>query len=57
MSRHLAFDLQIALVSNEDDGEKVLVLDTEDLLVEGRDFFKRVARCDRVYKKKTLATG
>ena len=55
MSGNLALMLEIALVGNEDNGEKVLVLDTEDLLVKGRDFLKRVARCDRVDKQEALA--
>ena len=45
---HLALVLEIAFIGDDDDGERVLVLYSEDLLVEGRDFFKRVARGDRV---------
>jgi len=47
MSRDLTLVFEIALVGNEDDGEKVLVLDAEDLLVKSRDFLERVAGCDR----------
>ena len=45
---HLALVLEIALVGDDDDGERVLVLHSEDLLVEGRDLFKRVARGNRI---------
>lgn len=55
MSRNLTLVFKIALVSNEDDGEEVLVLDAENLLVKGRDFLKRVAGCDRVDEQEPLA--
>ena len=45
---HLALVLKIALVGDDDDWERVLVLHSEYLLVEGRDFFKRVARRNRI---------
>lgn len=37
---HDTFLLQITLVSNNDDGEIILVLHSEDLLLEGHDFFE-----------------
>lgn len=43
MGGDLALVLEIALVGDEDDGEDILVLDAEDLLVKGRDFLERVA--------------
>jgi hypothetical protein len=55
MSGNLTLVLEITLVGDEDDGEKVLVLDTEDLLVKGRDFLKRVTGCDRVDQQEALA--
>jgi len=55
MSRHLTLVLQIALVGNKDDGEKVLVLDTQDLLVKSRNFLKRVAGGDRIYEQEALS--
>lgn len=55
MCRHLAFRLEIALVGNKDDREKVLVLDAQNLLVESRDLLERVARCNRVNKQETLS--
>jgi len=57
MSRDLTLVFEIALVGNEDDGEKVLVLDAEDLLVKSRDFLERVAGCDRVDKQKTFSSA
>lgn len=55
MCRHLAFRLEIALVGNKDDREKVLVLDAQDLLVESRDLLERVTRCNRVNKQETFS--
>jgi len=55
MCRHLTFRFEIALVGNEDDREKVLVLDAQDLLVESRDFLERVARRNRVNKQEALS--
>ena len=54
MSGNLALVLEIALVGDKDDGEEILVLDSEDLLVKCRDFLKRVAGCDRVHQQETL---
>jgi hypothetical protein len=51
----LAFVLEIALVGDDNDGERVLVLDSEDLLVERRNFFKRVARGDRIDEQEALS--
>ena len=51
---NLALVLEIALVGDDDDGERVLVLHPEDLLVERRDFFKRVAGGDRIDKEEAL---
>ena len=52
---HLPLVLQIALVRDNDDGERVLVFHAEDLLVERADFLKRVARCDGVDQEETLS--
>jgi len=47
--------LQVALVSDDDDGEEVLILYSQDLLVEGADFLEGVAGCDGVHEKEALA--
>lgn len=47
--------LQITLVGNDDDGEVILVLDAQDLLLEGHDFFEGLTRCDGVDKQEALA--
>lgn len=47
--------VQIALVTDDDDGEIVLVLDAKDLLLEGHDFFKGLARCYGVDEQEALA--
>lgn len=47
--------LQIALVTDNNDGEIVLVLDAENLLLEGHDFFEGLTRCDRVDEQEALA--
>lgn len=46
---------QITLVGDDDDGEVVLVLDAQDLLLEGHDFFEGLARRYGVDKQETLA--
>ena len=47
--------LQIALVADDDDGEIVLVLDAQDLLLEGHDFFEGLARRYGVDEQEALA--
>jgi hypothetical protein len=47
--------LQITLVSDNNDGEVVLVLDAQNLLLEGHDFFKGLTRCDGVDEQEALA--
>ena len=51
----LSLVFEIAFVGDDDDGEGVLVFDAEDLLVEGAYFLERVAGCDGVDEKETLA--
>jgi hypothetical protein len=51
----LTLVLQITLVSDNDNGESVLILDPKDLLVESADFFKRIARGDGVDEKETFS--
>ena len=45
---NLSIVLQIALVRNDNDGERVAVLHTQNLLMEMRDFIKRAAGGDGV---------
>ena len=57
LSRHtihanLPLKLKVALVGDDNDGERVLVLHAQDLLVERADFLKRVPRGDRVDEQK-----
>lgn len=47
--------LQITLVGNDDDGEVILVLDAQDLLLEGHDFFEGLARRNGVDEQESLA--
>lgn len=47
--------LQIALVADDNDGEIILVLDTQDLLLEGHDFFEGLARRYGVDEQEALA--
>lgn len=54
MSCNLALVLEIALVTNNDHGEVVLVLDAKDLLLEGCDFLKALAGGDGVDKEETF---
>ena len=55
--RHLALAFQIALVSDDDDGKVVLVLDPEYLLLECADFLKRLSRGDAVDEQKAFASA
>ena len=52
---HLPLVLQVALVGHDNDWERVLVLYTQNLLVEGADFLERVARSDGVDQEEPLA--
>ena len=47
--------LQIALVSDDDDWERVLVLHTQNLLVESANFLERIAGSDGVDQEETLS--
>ncbi len=51
----MTFVFQITLVRYDDDGEGILVLNTENLLVERADFLEGVAGGDGIHKKETLA--
>lgn len=52
---HFPLVLQVALVPDNHHGEAVLVLDSQDLLLEGRDLLEALAGCDGVDKQKALA--
>jgi hypothetical protein len=54
---NLALVLEIAFVSHNNNRERVLVLDSQDLLVENADFLERVSRRDRVDEEETLASS
>ena len=47
--RHLSVALQIALVTHDDDGEVVLVLYPENLLLEGHDFLEALPARNAVH--------
>ena len=51
----LSLALEIALVADDDYREVVLVLDAQDLLVEGGDFLERVAGGDGVHEQEAFA--
>lgn len=53
--RHLALLFQITLVADQDDGEVVLVLDSQYLLLEGEDFLKGLFGSDGVDEQETLS--
>lgn len=55
MNSNLAFILEVALVGDDEDRERVPVLDAEDLLVELRNLLKRVTRRDGVNKEEAFA--
>lgn len=55
MLGNLSVALQITLVADKDDGEVVLVLDAQDLLLEGHDFLEALAAGDAVDEEEALA--
>lgn len=57
LSCDLALALQIALVANDNHGEVVLVLHTQDLLLECRDLLEALSAGDGVDQKETLASA
>ena len=52
---NLALILQIALVCDNDDWERVLILDTENLLMECANFLERVPRGYGIYQQETFS--
>ena len=57
LGRNFSLSVQITLVSNDDHGEVVLVLDAQYLLLEGLDFFEGLLRGDGVDEEETLASA
>lgn len=55
--RYFALALQITLVSDNNDREIVLVLDSQYLLLKCPDLFERLSRGDAVDKKETFASS
>lgn len=53
--RHLSLALQIALVAHDDDGKVVLVLYSEDLLLEGHDFLEALPARNAVHQQEALS--
>ena len=51
---NLSLPLQIALVANHNDGEVILVLDSQNLLLEGHDLLEALTACDTVDQEETL---
>jgi hypothetical protein len=51
----LTLALEIALVADDNHGEVVLVLDSQNLLLEGGDFLEALAGCDGVDEEETLS--
>jgi len=52
---NLPLIFQVAFVSRDNDGEGILVLDAENLLVKCGDFLERIARGDRVHQEEALS--
>jgi hypothetical protein len=47
---NLSLVFQVTFVRDDNNGNLVVILHSQDLLVEGVDFLERVARSDRIYK-------
>ena len=54
MLTNLSVVFEIRLVCDDDNRELVLILDTEDLLVECGDFLERASRRDGVYEEEAF---
>lgn len=54
---HLTLLLQITLVANDDDGEGILVLDAQNLLLECDDLLEALSRRYAVDEQETLASS
>jgi hypothetical protein len=57
LPRNLALTLQIALVANHHHGKVVLVLHSQNLLLEGGDLVEALLGCDGVDKQETFASA
>jgi len=53
----LSLILKVTLVGHDNDRERILVFDAENLLVECANFLERVARGDGVNKEKTFSSA
>lgn len=54
---NLSFILKIALVSHDDDRERILVLHTKDLLMESANFLERIAGSDGVNEEEAFTSA
>lgn len=54
MLEDFSLALQITLVADNNHGEVVLVLDSQNLLLESGDFLETLARCDGVDEQETF---
>jgi hypothetical protein len=54
LRRNLSFTFQIALVGHNNNGKVILVLDSQDLLMKGADFFKRITACNGVHTQEAF---
>lgn len=54
---NLSLILEIALVSHDNDRERILILNTEDLLMESANFLKRIAGGDRVNEEEAFTSA
>jgi hypothetical protein len=55
LPRDFPLALQVALVAHNNHGEIVLVLDSQNLLLEGCDFLEALPGCDGVDQQETLS--
>lgn len=55
LSGHLSLTLQVALVTDDDHGEVVLVLDPQNLLLEGGDLFEALPGGNGVDEQEAFA--
>ena len=53
--RNLSLTLQITLITNHNNGEIILILNPQNLLLEGEDFLEALSARDAIHEQEALA--
>jgi hypothetical protein len=52
--RHLSLALQITLIAYDDDREIILILNSQDLLLEDQDLIEALSACNAVHQEESF---